>query len=174
MVDNWQDWRKELKKTDKTSQDWAKAAAACTKAIADLIGASEDLELPADFFDEGIGNMELLDKAAQGDIKAINLLGIAVAEAQVSMMSFVQGMKVFGEDGTLIDLNEEGFNSAVEQVKAGLTSLQDQINTLGLKPGTDVYSLLGGEDWVTSLNQLASATQMTKEEMNSLLNEIGV
>jgi hypothetical protein len=80
MVDNWSDWRTELRKTDKTSKDWAKAAAGCTKAIADLVGASEDLELPDSFFDSE-ENMKLLDQAAQGSEEAINKLGLAVAAA---------------------------------------------------------------------------------------------
>ena len=173
LVDNWEDWSKALKTNKKTSQDWAKAAAACTKTIADLIGASEDLELPADFF-ESTDNLALLEKAAQGDAKAIDLLGISVAQSQVSMMKWSAGMKKFEEDGSLIELDETGFKSAVSQVQEGLTALQNQINTLGLEPGTDVYDLLGGDDWVTSLNDLAAATGMTKDEMNALLNEVGV
>jgi kynureninase len=59
LVNNWEDWKKELKNTDKTSRDWVKAATDCTKTIAKLVGASEDLELPADFFDDE--KFELLD-----------------------------------------------------------------------------------------------------------------
>ena len=173
LVDNWEDWGKALKTNKKTSQDWAKAAAACTKTIADLIGASEDLELPADFF-ESEENMALLERAAEGDAKAIDLLGISVAQSQVAMMKWSAGMKTFAEDGSLIELDETGFETAVGHVQAGLTALQNQINTLGLEPGTDVYSLLGGDDWVNSLNDLAAATGMTKDQMNDLLNEVGV
>jgi hypothetical protein len=60
MVNNWETWSEELKKADKTSRDWAWAASECTAAIADLVGASEDLELPAEFF-ESAENMLLLE-----------------------------------------------------------------------------------------------------------------
>ena len=80
LVDNWEDWQKELKKTDKTSQDWAKAAQECTKTIADLVGASADLELPEDFF-EAEDNLKLLEEAAKGSEEAINKLGVVVAKA---------------------------------------------------------------------------------------------
>jgi hypothetical protein len=91
LVNNWSDWSKELKKGDKTSRDWAKAAAACTKTIADLVGASEDLELPDDFFDSE-ENMRLLEEASKGSAEAINKLGIVVASAQIKMMQFQDGM----------------------------------------------------------------------------------
>jgi hypothetical protein len=78
LVGSWEDWKKELKSGNKTSRDWAKAAADCTKVIADLVGASEDLELPADFFDSA-ENMSLLEQAANGSAKAIEKLGLIVA-----------------------------------------------------------------------------------------------
>jgi kynureninase len=80
LVDNWEDWQKELKKTDKTAQDWVKAAQECTKTIADLVGASADLELPEDFF-ESEDNLKLLEEAAKGSEEAINKLGVVVAKA---------------------------------------------------------------------------------------------
>jgi hypothetical protein len=84
LAENWKDWSKALKSSDKTTLDWAKAAVECTAAIADLVGASEDLELPEDFFNTD--NMALLEAAMNGDIDAINRLGAAVASEQVKLL----------------------------------------------------------------------------------------
>jgi hypothetical protein len=168
LVGNWEDWKKELKSGNKTSRDWAKAAADCTKVIADLVGASEDLELPADFFDSA-DNMKLLEQAANGSEKAINQLGIAVAKAQVSMMSFQEGMTNL--TGEAIDAT--AFDSWKTTILTGITSLQEAVAN-GLAVGTDVTELLGKDDWVTALNEMAAATNMSVDEMNSMLNSLGV
>jgi membrane protease subunit (stomatin/prohibitin family) len=86
LVDNWGDWKKELTKTDKLTQDYAEAVVDCTAAIADLVGASSDLELPDEFFNAE--NMALIERAMQGDINAINALGAAVAEVTVKGLEF--------------------------------------------------------------------------------------
>jgi kynureninase len=70
LVDNWDDWKKTLKSTNKDTLDWAKTAKECTKVVADLTGASEDLVLPAEFFDTS-ENLALIEKAAKGDAEAI-------------------------------------------------------------------------------------------------------
>jgi hypothetical protein len=51
LNENWVDWKKELKASDKTTTDYAKAAAGLTDTIKDLVGATGDLELPDDFFE---------------------------------------------------------------------------------------------------------------------------
>lgn len=167
LVNNWEDWSKELKSGDKTSRDWAKAAAACTKTIADLVGASEDLELPDDFFDSA-ENMALLEQAAQGSEEAINKLGLAVAAAQVKMMEFQTGMTNIS--GQLID--EEQFNGWRDTIINGINSLQGALDNIGM--GDNVYDQLGGADWVNALNEMAVATGMSVEQMNSMLNSMGV
>lgn len=168
LHNNWKKWDKELRKTDRTTEDWANAAAEATTAIADLVGASEDLELPEDFFDEGTGNLELLEKAANGDTLAINQLGIAVANAQISMMQFQEGMTDIS--GNLIDTNQ--FQTWKDTLSSGLDNLQSQLSSLSV--GDDVYAQLGGDDWVNALNQMAVATGMSVQEMNDMLNSMGV
>ena len=86
LAENWKDWSKALKASDKTTLDWAEAAIECTAAIADLVGASEDLELPDEFFN--IENMELLEAAMNGDINAVDRLGAAVASEQIKLLEF--------------------------------------------------------------------------------------
>jgi hypothetical protein len=61
LVDNWKTWKKALNSTDKLTEDYADAVVDCTKAIADLVGASDDLKLPDEFFNTK--NMKLIEKA---------------------------------------------------------------------------------------------------------------
>lgn len=167
LVNNWEDWSKELKKGDKTSRDWAKAAAECTKTIANLVGASEDLELPEDFFDSE-ENMRLLEEVSKGSAEAINELGIVVARAQIQMMQFQEGMT--NASGQPIDTSQ--FDAWKNTLMSGLTELQNSLDSLSI--GDDVYNKLGGDDWVNALNEIAMATGMSVEQMQSMLNSMGV
>lgn len=68
---NFKDWKKTLKTTEKTSQDYAEAVVGITDSVKDLIGATEDFELPEGFLDSP-KNLELLEKAANGSQDAVN------------------------------------------------------------------------------------------------------
>jgi hypothetical protein len=58
---------------------------AATDAVADLTGALDAAHIPANFLnnetEQGKINLELLEKAAQGNEDAIRDLGIALAES---------------------------------------------------------------------------------------------
>ena len=167
LVNNWKDWKKILTTTNKDSQDWIKSAVECTAAIANMVGASEDLELPTDFFDSG-DNLALLDAAAQGSEQAIAKLGMAVTIAQIKMFKFQEGMKNVSREL----INAEQFGAWQTTLLNGITNVQHALD--GLNIGDNVYEKLGGDDWVTALNEMATATGMSVEQMNSLLNSMGV
>lgn len=173
LVNNWEDWKKELKNTDKTSRDWVKAATDCTKTIAKLVGASEDLELPADFFDDE--KFELLDQAIEGNVDAISKLGIAVATSQIEILNWQKGMSILGEDseGNIIPYDETSFNTAKENVINGLNDIYNNIENLN-NSSLNIDEVIDPATWGQSLNDLAKATQMSVEEMNAILSEAGV
>jgi hypothetical protein len=50
LAENWEKWNKALTSSDDTTLDFAEAIIDCTAAVADLVGASADLELPDEFF----------------------------------------------------------------------------------------------------------------------------
>jgi hypothetical protein len=56
LASNWTSWKKELIKADHTTTDYTKTITEVTDAIKDLIGATEDFELPQGFLDTP-GNM---------------------------------------------------------------------------------------------------------------------
>lgn len=176
LTENWQDWKKALTTTSKTSTDYAKAMAGLTDTVRDLVGAGEDFVLTSEFVEE---NMELIEAAANGDEKAINMLGVATAKASVSAMEFSQEFadamaKASRESG--VDSPFEHLSRSFEENKAivqsGITELMDAVANGTLKVG-DSMSFLG-DDWISALNEMAIQTGMSVEEMNSLLNQMGV
>ena len=172
LHDNWADWKKTLNSTKKDSSDYAKTAVALTKTIADLVGASEDLELPTDFFDSA-DNMALLEKASQGSIDAINELGTVVAAETVKMLEYSTAFTNYGWNSGLLT---NTFNVNKENVLSGINSLRDAVVNGTIAAG-DAVTNLGGQtaaSWAQSLNEMALATGMSVDEMNSLLSSMGV
>lgn len=171
---SWEEWNKTLSKakTDKaikTTSQYAEAIKETTKAVGNLVGAVGDFELPDSFF-ESEENVALIGKAAKGDIKAIDALGFAVANSQIDTISQKISDK-FGE-------NAGELGKHIWTVRNGIQQLQDDWNNIEI--GENVFDKLnttinGTEvNWVDALNEMAIATGMSVDEMNSLLNELGV
>jgi hypothetical protein len=142
-----------------------------------LTGVHDDFEIPKDFYDMP-GVMEDIDKAAEGDIDAINRLGLTLAKASVTGMdfnsSFVDSVKNAAAEMGKVD-PFAGFNSFEtnkQKVIAGIQDLQTAVANGAINVGDSVGSM--GADWATSLNQMAMQTGMSVEEMNSLLSSMGV
>ena len=170
LAENWKDWSKALKASDKTTLDWAEAAVECTAAIADLVGASEDLELPDEFFNTE--NMALLEAAMNGDTDAVNKLGAAVARTQVEMINFNQAfadlaMQTMQDNNIEIDvtLDSAQFDADKAVVLAGIDAIKNGV--IGAGGAMDA-------EWVAALNRMALTTGMSVEEMNGLLGSLGV
>ena len=170
LVDNWSDWKKELTKTDKLTQDYAEAVVDCTAAIADLVGASSDLELPDEFFNSK--NMALIERALQGDVAAINALGAAVAETTINALEFNAAFAdlvddTWLKDGLSVDitLDSSQFDADKAIVLAGIEDIKNGVLTSGGEMDAE---------WVAALNRMALATGMSVEEMNGLLGSMGV
>ena len=182
LSENWEDWNKELVDSAKGTPSQAKAIKELTKTIADLTGASEDLELPAEFFDNA-NNLKLIEKAAQGSEQAIAELGVAVGKASVEMMKWPEdigeSMTITPDNGEKFTIDMAAFQTAKDTVMAGLDELQSKIATGEDLTGQSLDQILGAgaegaEGWVESLNTMAAATGMSVQEMNSLLGAMGL
>lgn len=172
LNENWVDWKKELKASDKTTTDYAKAAAGLTDTIKDLVGATGDLELPDDFF-ESEENLQLIEEAANGSTDAINRLGLITAQAALDTLDAVANTHtVIDELGNTSSwaLTAEQFLNTKNVISEGIESLQSQLNSL--EPGDGIKGM--GDDWIQAMNDMALATNMSVEEMNSMLNQMGV
>lgn len=186
LHDNWKNMGKVLKKTDHTTTDYADALSQAHEALADLVGATDAAAIPMDFLDSttesGAEHLALMEKAANGDVQAINLLGLAVGEETVKNWEFNQSLfdameaaEAFGE-GVKFDDASAQFDAWKNEILEGVTALQDAVRNGTIEAGDDVTSMMDGtgQSWVDSLNAMAIATGMGVDEMNSLLNQLGV
>lgn len=175
LVDNWADYKKVLQSSEKGTEDYADAALKTKKALAQLLGVTNEDFIPEDFL-EIPGVMDSIDKAIKGDENAINSLGATMAKATIEAMTFKEGMKQLGENDIAEELDSTKFQEYQTEVLDGINTLIESITNGTLKAGEDISTLMGDTttSWVESLNQMAYATGMSVEEMNSLLNELGV
>ena len=82
-------------------------------AIADLVGASKDLKLSDKFF-ESADNLNDIALAAEGDIDAINRLGVAVGIDMVdSMQAFTEAER---EAAAALDLSDADSQAIVDRI----------------------------------------------------------
>ena len=177
LIDNWEDWNKELKagqldKNKKGTAQYAKTINDLTKTIADLTGASANLELPDEFFDSE-DNLKLIEQAANGSEQAINELGVAVGRAQVELMAFEGEFAQWYDNNNLLHtMSTATFETYKSEVLKGIDELAAKVADGSVKVGDSVNFM--GEDWVKSLNEMAKATGMSVEEMNSMLSSMGL
>ena len=181
LSENWEDWSKTLKKgvlnkEEKLTIDYTNTVQDLTSSIADLVGASKDLELPDEFF-ENEKNLKLIEEAAKGSTQAINELGIAVGYISIKTMELSPNID---SDGEILNQEEiDSFISNKEIVLAGIEELQAKVVEGTDLVGQGLENILnsgseGANSWIESLNQMAIATNMTVDEMNSLLNQLGL
>jgi hypothetical protein len=85
LAQNWEQWKTTLNSTDKTTTEYAKTMTELTSVVRDLVGAGDEFNLTADFVTT---NMQLIEDAASGNVKAINQLGVATAKAAVANLQF--------------------------------------------------------------------------------------
>ena len=171
LVDNWDDYKNTLKTAQKGTQDYAEAALKTKKALSEMLGVLNADYIPDDFL-ELPGVMDLIDKATAGDIAAINELGATMAKVTIEAMEFKEGLK----DINSVELDESQFETYKNEVLEGIKELTDSISNGTIKAGEDITKLMDGtgKSWVDSLNKMAYVTGMSVDEMNSLLNELGV
>lgn len=181
LTDNWETYKDTLKTAQKGTQDYAETALKVKEALAEMLGVLDADYIPDDFLDLP-GVMDLIDKAAEGDEAAINALGATMAKSTIDAMEFKEGMvgvaTALDENGIEqhIKMTAEQFEGYKNDVLEGIQSLTDTIQNGTLQAGEDITELMDGTtgSWIKSLNEMAMATGMSVDEMNSLLNELGV
>lgn len=182
LVNNWKDWKKILQTTDHTAEDYAATLADVSDAVGELVGWYDDLSLDSKFVEK---NMELIDKAATGDVQAILELGAAVASLTVQEAELNTTLA----DGALASGEQNAFQQYIqgaEDAGAAFQRLQGELSTAfdsiqshmdELMAGAKLEDILGEggvEGFVEQLNAYAAATGMTAQEMQSMLSSVGV
>ena len=187
LAKNWEAWKKVLDSTDKTSMDYIDTIQDMKSALKDLLGLLDENLIPDDFFKD-INNIDLMGKAAEGDVQSINLLGTAFAKAAIEQTKFADGMKFDAEKAITENFTPENvspeiftdaelaFNTYRENVLEGITLLEEKIKDGTIEVGDDLAEIMDGtgSSWIDSLNQMAIATGMSVDEMKSMLNALGI
>lgn len=194
LSENWEDWSKTLKSSDKTTQDYAEALTDLSDAVTEIVGWYEDLNLTSEFVEE---NMDLIGEAAEGNSTAILQLGAAVAETAVREAELNQAtydaVGPYTSQAQVVNGTANAFEQLWSKMAAGTTaaqafaSVQNNVaagfNTISasmtaLQNGSSLADVFGSKkdlnDWVANLNAYASATQMTADQMNQMLGSVGV
>lgn len=194
LSENWEDWSKVLKSSDKTTQDYAEALTDLSDAVTEIVGWYEDLNLTSEFVEE---NMDLIGEAAEGNSTAILQLGAAVAETAVKEAELNQAtydaVGPYTSQAQVVNGTANAFEQLWAKMAAGTTaaqafaSVQSNVaagfNTISasmtaLQNGASLADVFGGQEdlnaWVANLNAYASATQMTADQMNQMLGSVGV
>lgn len=151
LYNGWEDWSKILATSDHAAKDYIDTMQEVTLAIADLVGASQDLELSNEFF-ESAENLADIQLAAEGDIDAINRLGIAVGVDMVNAMdAFTEAER---EAATALDLSDADTQAIADRITAfdnakgividGLNEIKANLDNLSV--GQDISEILNTED----------------------------
>ena len=171
---NWADWKKSLQENDKTSASYAETLSNLTDTIKDLTGASEDLTLSSEFVEE---NMDDIESASEGNVDAINRLGIEVAKVQIEDLLPDGGILSNLANGNqeVIDQYESDFTTLKNSVIGFADQLKSEIGNLSMGQSlSDVLPQQDIDNFVNNLNAMAAQTGMSVEQMNSILNSMGV
>lgn len=174
LSDNWEDWKKTLKGTDKTTQEYAKALVEAESAMADILNLSDDEIIPAGFL-EVPENLNLLDAIADGSEEAVEQLSLNLAKAQIESQEFSAQIShnltsafQFEEDTNLAEV----FANIKDNAISALTEIQNMAN--GLDIGVGLKDPAKQAELAQALNDYAIATGMTADQMQSMLNKVGV
>lgn len=178
LSDNFEDWTKKLKTATRGSMDYAEVAAEVEGALKDLLGLSDNFELPEGFLDSK-ENLKLLEEAANGSQLAINKLGIQMVKGAMDITSWNQALiDAYNATAATDEKFTMNMQTAFDTANAGMQAIQDNIVALTNGSMTLSQALdgvdLNEEDWIKSLNEMAVATGMSVEEMRSMLNSMGV
>lgn len=140
-----EDNAKILRDGDKNSIEYAEAMDTTRQAVADLVNVSKD-DISPDFVTE---NLDDIEKAAYGDVEAIQRLRAAAA------------------DEILLEINKTG-NLTPEELDY-LQMKAQQLATMTIEP----YANLDDTQFVAALNNMLSSGAMTAEQVQTYLNAIG-
>jgi len=126
LHDNWEEWSDILNNTDHGMQDYAETLNDARDALADMVGAIDADAISLDFLDNttdsGRHHLELMGLAAQGNVDAINQLGIAVGYAAIEMLEFSDNTtQVFDEVWSNWSMTAEEFTGYKDTVLQGIT-----------------------------------------------------
>lgn len=156
FVDSGEDadsWASILKKSSKSSEEYAEAMIGTKNAVADLLDISSEY-VSSDFIVE---HLDEIGQAATGDAEAIDSLKEELSESVVDVLSTQLAAS----------------STEADRLRIEMQGLIDQLGQFdNLEVGASVY--IDGEDgFVNALNALILETGMTVDQINALCDSMG-
>ena len=152
LSENYEDLSKVLKKGDKDSAEYAKALNEMHGIMENFLNIEDGAQLSEEFY-TSTKNLELMQKAAEGDEKAILALREAAGDDIIAQVA--------------ARANTEEATNALNQID----SFIDNYPIKDLEVGAAVnFDTVGGLD---QLNDLVKASKMTSEEVQAYFNSMG-
>lgn len=145
LSESIEDNAKILREGDTDSLEYAEAMDNTRQAVADLVNVSKD-DISPQFVTD---NLDTIEKAAYGDVEAIQQLRIAAANE------------------ILVQINKTG-NLTPENL-AYLQQKAQELATMNIEP----YAAIDDANFIAQLNNMMANGQMTAEQVQSYLNSIG-
>ena len=152
LADNFKDWNDILKKSDKTSEEYAQAMTGMKTAVADVLDVEADL-LSNDFI---TSHSEDIQKAATGDADAIDRLRASMDE------EIIGKIKLDRPDLTNLDTLDAEVKSKLDAALANL-----EVSDI------EVGAILDDADFIAAANNLVEQSGMTADEANAYFAGIG-
>lgn len=144
LNDNWETWSNALKTSESGTPEYASALSSLRNNMKNMLGITTDL---SEDFLTSTENMELMAKAAKGDVKAIETLRKEAAKAIL-------------------------FSPQID-----FTGFEEQKNTLNNLVNQDFSEIPIGaqldDSYINAFNELIDAGVMTADEVNQALEAIG-
>ena len=148
LAENFEDYRYILDKSDEGTAEHAEALSNIASAMKDVLGL-DDVEL-SDSFLTLPENLDLISKAATGDVKAIEELRQAAAQDIIANIKF-----------------EDDYHGDI--LKSALDRMQDKLNQQDLKIGASIDL----SEVSPSLNAFIKDAKMTTEQVQDYFNALG-
>ena len=153
LVKNFEAWSEALAENEKGSQAYFDALSDMRTAIADLLDISEDHL--SDAFLTSAESMELMQKAAEGDKDAIELLRASLSDALFEQYALGVDWNQFSDNFA---------NSLVSNYEAAKEAIQN----------SPVGASIDISGYLAQLNEMIAAGELTVDQVNGMLDAMGV
>lgn len=164
--DSLEDYKDILKNTDKNALKWIKTMDEFKGNLADIFNVA-DGNVFSDMFAESLLDSEDFKAVLDGDVEALDRLrSVATIDIGDNIISSL------GEDANKVYYEFDDLGNIIAGTAYTATEAWNNVRNI-LEDGFDL-SEINTESFVTSLNQMITASGMTKDQITSMLGSMGV
>ena len=149
LSENWETWNQVM--TDGSMKEQVQATAEMKQAMSDILGV--DVDQISDDFVKNAEAMDLMKRAAEGDMEALDALGPLFAKEYIAD----------------IKINNENFDGSLEGLQTDLNTMMEQLQAEDLQIGTS----LDQSGYATAMTEMMAAAGTDIETINNILSGLG-